>query len=399
MDEIKDIVYTMVEDEEDKDSEFESLEILIRIWSKDDELFEKLDELAKFLYDFNRKATPFLKLDIEKDVELLSRFVSALVCFLWSGIFREEIRIPLVYRHDYVFQRHLPLLYLVICQKNEELLPKGFDLLEVILDRIRSEYLSTLFLEKMNEVPIHTALIFVMRYQPEKELRSRAFKLFKVLVNRFTIQARLELVMSMLRNPDHDHRRSVLPLVLDLYKDFLNNQPESKIADGMNIHKIILSSIGICLPAKEKTDVAEYFEANCCLLNFIRYLLLKDKPGSDTFGVWRRVELYQTNYIQVLRKAIRICTKKCEEQLLYCKNQRNKPKEPRKKEPWEIKEQHELRIVNGDVGDESIKTELSPEEEMETLNRIMVNMDMIESIIGRVNDIIDENSSKIIPLK
>lgn len=390
MDEIRDIVYTMVEDVKDKDSEFESLEILIRIWFKNDELFEKLDELAKFLHSYNRNALPFFMPNVEKDVELLSRFVSALVCFLWSGTFHEEIRIPLVYRNDYVFQRHLSLLYLLICQKDEEVISKGSDLLKVILTRIGSEYLSTLFLEKMNEVPIHTALILVMRYQPEKELRSQAFNLFKKLVNCFTIQAQLELVISMLRNPDHDYQRSVLPLVLNLYKDFLINQPGSKIADAMNIHKIILSSIGICLPTKERTDIAEYFEANCCLLNFIRYLLLRDKPSSDRFGVWQRVALYRANYIEILRKAIHACTRECKVQLLKCKNNRNKPKE--------LREPHQLDILNSRIRDEPVKTELTPEEEMETLNRIMVNMDMIESIIGRINDIIDENSSKVIPL-
>lgn len=313
-----------------------------------------------------------------------------------ARIAMEINQIPMVYTDQYIFIRFTGLCHELLSSNDEESRLEGMKLLENVLNRVKENSLDMEYLDYLFETPVHHDLIVIMRFMSNKDHRLKGSNLFKKTLECFIRKARIEILQIMLLNPDDEFRASVLPLVLQLIKDYFFMEENMSHQFHVNLFAIIKSSIEICLPKKESTDLADYIEANCSLLNFLRFLLLKDLLSSNRIGIWDRIQKYRLKYLNVLEKALFLSRGYCKNNIQSVKEEHSYQKD---NSADEERQKEEITILNPDSVDEPIPAKLSLQEKLLAINRIMLSLDMVESVLGRVNEIIDENMHKKINSK
>lgn len=297
-------------------------------------------------------------------------------------------QIPMVYADEYVFIRFSGLCHELLSNDDEQSRIKGLRFIENVLNRVKKNSLRSDHLDFLFETPVHNDLVTIIKFMSSKNIRSRALELFKKVLECFTLEARIEILHSMLLNPDNDYRASVLPLVLNLIKDYSISEEQGLLCLRKNLSTFLRLSIEICLPKKESTDLAEGIEANCSLLNFFRYLLLSDKPRVNRTGIWDKIDKYKARYLSAVEKALFMSRAQCQSDLQALELEENNLKSGKSHPP---KPKEKITILNADKSDEPFKQDLSGEEKRQSVHQILLSLDMIESVLGRVNDIIDEN--------
>ncbi|XP_053201412.1 glomulin-like [Panonychus citri] len=292
---------------------------------------------------------------------------------------------PNVFSSQYILIRHLPFLHLLLSQQEENIFDKGLILSVKLFRRLARGSLDSTFLELLTDSPIDNCLIKIMKFSCNKIQRSTALSLFKLFVNSFKLPTRCQLLLRILSNPDSE--KGSQRLVLLLYKDlFVYEDDWTTLTDNLN--QVIQRSVELSLPQGVNTDLAENFDSICTLLNFIRYLLLRDKYPINESKIWNIIDWLRKDCIDLIWQAIQISKAQYKARL-------QEMDEPDFKVKGNVDDKFKVEILNENITEAQkidIIPDISEDHERESLRLGLINLDMMRSLVARINDIIDEST-------
>lgn len=290
--------------------------------------------------------------------------------------------VPYVHSHFHTLERHLPLIYVLLERSENMAHEKGLVLAEKLISLIDKNSLSPSFCDLLSKYPIEKSLIKIMRFSSIKQNREHAMYVFKAFINRFTAFGRYQLIYRSLAEPNQN--AGVRALSLGLYKGMINEDATCPAYIGKNLHRFLRKAIDVCLPDGAESDLLEQHDTIMGTLNLIRFLCLKDARATNASGVWDMSEAIHKEFLTPLRKAVDLSRAHFLLELKKVETEK-KSQPPQKKS---LQQKMDIKILNNQPNEQELAA-LPADHEQQVIKIGLVKLDMVESILVRVNEIME----------
>ncbi|XP_078042068.1 glomulin-like isoform X1 [Augochlora pura] len=289
---------------------------------------------------------------------------------------------PQVYRWKYIFERCIYLIIKLLQEKEIVTVEKGLDLIDHLLNRLTKQCLTSELLQLNIYSELFDALVQVMIYCDSNKERKKALALFQRYFEMFDMQARYFIVRRLYQTSEHSGLISLTTSMLkDSIIECLQATPPAPYFLGNNLE--ILLQLSCKLSHGATTDLVEISDEVISSLNLLRFLLLRDKHNQT--GIWDVINKLASDYLKPLRGAIDLC-----------------------KAHWKVKikdlEEQKRLIGTNHLGLEKYDAEIAlivggeklpplpVSEKILFCHKAVNGLDVMESILIRVNECISENS-------
>lgn len=288
--------------------------------------------------------------------------------------------IPQVYSYHYLMPGIFYVANVFLSQAQYALVRKGLKIIEAVLDRIQEQSVG----HEVLEIPIYRdlfdALSKVMIYCDSDRDRKFALKIFNRYINVFNYRARYLVISELYETANHS---GIFSLLTSITKQSIIYCLEMGW-DFFSADKLERLMKRIChLPNGASSDLVELSDEIIGALNLVRFLVLRDRHNET--GIWRMVDYLEKNYLVPLRKGIELARAHW---LLKVKDLEDQTKtagasnvEPPKCD------------VSITVGGQSLP-KMQNAEKINFCRQAINALDVIESILVRVNECIEENSTR-----
>ncbi|XP_064599170.1 glomulin-like isoform X2 [Liolophura sinensis] len=312
--------------------------------------------------------------DVDMDLELEEPVPEdSLACFSYL-VHGEQIgrrNWPCVYSHTYTLCHCLPFIKRLLRKRESLVIYKGIFLAEAILDNIPRKTLLADLLELDETTDFVLVLIDIMLHCSVTELRQLAVKLLPYFINKFTLQGRYKLMEFVLHKTSHSGIASlVVKMIKDQLAAVLKSKDSGKPFVGASLEKLV--SFALKLPEGATSDLLDQSDRIMAGLNLVRFLVLSDSPTVNKTGVWSRLEIIEGEFLNPLKTGINMSRAHYDMELKNIKSGR--------KTSDEIEMNVNVNGVNS--------LEMSEQEKVQVLQNAVVTFDLMESVHGRVSEII-----------
>lgn len=297
--------------------------------------------------------------------------------------------LPCVYSNVFIFEKHLPVIDHLLNNSKTYSYQKGLTLADNLISRLGNYTLTVSFIDLLQIYPMDKSLIHIMRFSSNQVYRRYALQIFKHWLNTFDNNGKHHLLFKILADPELN--KSVQGLVLGMYKDYIHLEKEKTALTGANLLQLTQKAINLSLVEKNENFFTENFESICSLLNFLRYLFIRDVHSQNETKIWDIIDFIKQR-LQSLWSSLRI-------RRAYLKAQMKEVslKEKNKSLIHSIGHQNQqqpfkIEILNDDNQPEHLEN-LPENCEEEFIVSSLNKIDLIESLIVRVNDIIEEQTT------
>jgi hypothetical protein len=139
------------------------------------------------------------------------------------------------------------------------------------------------------------------------------------------------------------------------------------------------------MPDGTETDLVDNNDTIMGTLNLIRFLLIRDPKDVNSTRIWDLQEYFRTDFLGVLRQAIDLSRTHFRIELRKLRDEATKSKTAQTKAKLE---RVEINVLNNSKGDSNL-FELPENHEHEVIQIALMKFDMMESVLVRVNELID----------
>ncbi|XP_073808553.1 glomulin, FKBP associated protein b isoform X2 [Danio rerio] len=288
---------------------------------------------------------------------------------------------PAVFSPVFVLQCNMEYINLLLSRKDESWILKGLDLHVKSLERITACSLPVelLDLKPFHEVP--QSLIKIMIECPIQHLRGRSLVVFQLFIEKLNGEAKHKFFRRIIKT---SHHAGVESTILKNIKNQVEQTRKSVYQDGWfeGTRLISLLRDTICLPQGHETDLLHGMDRVMESLNLLRYLLIQ-KRGIST-GEWTDL----CHIAETYTKLLRVCLSMSKS---YYGTELKRLRENKKIKAKEFKEASGKRSVQSLI----VKTEtlgsMPPEAQDKVLQCALVTCDLMESLVVRIEEIIEES--------
>ncbi|XP_061195864.1 glomulin-like [Saccostrea echinata] len=281
---------------------------------------------------------------------------------------------PCVYSHKFMLRFHLTFIKLFLEDQHSLVKLKGVLLLEKLIAVIPPFTFKHYELDNDYYKDILNSLISTMTHCQNKDIRIACVPIYSTFFSMFTLRGRFRLYEIVFNTCKFS---GVVGYTLSLYKeqvDTLLKQGEKceNLFFGENMIKIFkLVSV---IPDGATTDLLESSDRILSVLNFIRYLVLRDNPASNATGFWDLYPRLDKEFFEPLRQAI-----------ILSKGHYNLDLEDVKKGNPLPSEETEFKV---NVGGETLGA-VSKEQRIQVIESALNTFDMMDSILSRIIELAD----------
>ncbi|XP_044005072.1 glomulin [Aphidius gifuensis] len=288
--------------------------------------------------------------------------------------------IPQVYNPHWVMINCCYLANELLAKPEYALVTKGLRLIDSVIQTVDNESIQHGALK----VPIHinllTTLSQVMMYNDCSSERQLSLKIFKCYVDLFTMRARYLLIQHLFDIKRHSGFRA---LIINLLKSFiiksLEATPHCQYFIGNKLMTIVKK---ICkISDDDSTDLVDISDEVTGILNLLRYLFIRDKENIT--GIWMLTDFIQQNYLEKIQKHI-VASRN------HWKVELNSLEE-KVKHPGGSNDDSKVSVSVGGMN----LPDISTSEKIKMGHQALTAIDMIESILIRVNECLENNPLKL----
>lgn len=290
-------------------------------------------------------------------------------------------RIPQIYDPVYVFHSYLHVIPELLDNNHQFLISKGLKLIQAFLDRLKGLELSYLLLDSENHCRFCKQLAHVVIYNSTDRNRRTALKIFEQYLNNFETRGRYLLVYNLVNVVNHT---GLIGFFITYYKNILNhalNTQEENLSDYFKGQKLFtLLQIFCHLHKGEQSDLIELADQIISSLNLLRYLVLRDKR--NVTKIWDYIKILERNYLAPLKKGLMLSRAHYEIKMQDMKAETAKGDTKQK-----------MSKVSVTVAGESLP-DMQVSDKMKALQSALIGFDVMESILGRLTELIDARALK-----
>lgn len=276
---------------------------------------------------------------------------------------------------------------LFLLQRQESLVVfKGIRLLERLISLLPNGILARDMLELESYKNMLSALETTAIYFPLKGLRQSAVAIFSKYVKKFSIDGRYRIFKIVYSTCSHSGFLGFLCQMLkEEVNGILNDDVPSEYFVGSNLKDLVLQSV-ITLEQGPATDIIDNSDRLIGVLNFLRYLILRDPPDKNITGFWNYFPKIQQDFLDKIRTGLDMS--KAHYKLELKNLQEGKMK----------KTEESCVEIDLCVGGEQI-SQLQPEQQIDVIKQCLNTFDVIDSILGRVIDLADMQRQKSVQMQ
>ena len=280
--------------------------------------------------------------------------------------------IPQVYTPLYVYEFcHKYALCLIRCEPSI-VIHKGLTLLKSTISRLSSQsvdydYVESLYIKDTVSVVSQIAISC-----SDQNCRKIAIQLLPNLLDKFNMKGRNKFLKYLINCTPHG---GIVGYAIHMLKEEIDSSLSLSIPCEYFMGQPLCDLLRcvFSLPDGATTDILDQRDRILAALNLLRFLLLRDDRKSNITGFWNIVEEIEKSYCDPLRTGINMSKGHYQMEIRNVKEGFDVPKEG-----------SEFSLTVGGVRMPS----LSKEQQEEVLETGLINLDMIESVLGRVCELI-----------
>lgn len=284
--------------------------------------------------------------------------------------------IPQVYNPHWVMINCCFLADKLLAKPEYALVTKGLRLIESIIQTVDNESIQHGALKAPIHINLLTSLSQVMMYNDCSSERQLSLKLFKCYIDLFTMRARYLLIQHLFDIKRHSGFRA---LIINILKSFiiksLEETPHCQYFIGNKLMTIVKKIFK--LSDDDRTDLVDISDEVTGILNLLRYLFIRDKKNIT--GIWMLTDFIQKNYLEKLQKHIVTSRNHWKVELNNLEKKENHPAQST-----------DDSKVSVSVGGMNLP-DISTSEKIKMGHQALTAIDMIESILIRVNECLENN--------
>lgn len=281
---------------------------------------------------------------------------------------------PSVFSPVFVLRCNMEHICLLLSRTEESRIQKGLELYEKSLVRVVDGSLHADLLEIKTFLTVPQNLVKVMTLCPRHDLRTRGLKVFQLNMDKFDTEAKYNFFQYMLKTSNHSGVEGYVIKNIKNQIDFALQPGNSNIwFEG--VHLLPLLRKVLSLPDGPETDLLQYLDRVMESLNLLRYLVIRDKVTENRTGIWTELYKIEDTFIKPLRVGVNMSRAHYEREL---DNTKEAKKSKAKKES----------VLSVSVGDETLPN-MTSESQIQALHSALHTFDMIESVLVRIEELIE----------
>ncbi|XP_033099012.1 glomulin-like [Anneissia japonica] len=296
-----------------------------------------------------------------------------LACFAYLvlSVRLGEDHFPSIYSGQHVFQACVPYVVTLLERPQAYAVQKGLDLLSSTVGDIDHLSLPSMWLGKKGFTDVADNLLKIMIHCPTEKLRKKAVSLLKPFMMQWEFKGRYQLLRKLLSEATH---AGVEGFLIGILKDFVHEtllQGSPSNTWFVDQHLVDICQYVFDLPDGAESDILERSDKIISALNFLRYLLLRDKFEVNATGVWTHVDELDERFLQPLHSGLDLSKAHYDLKL---------------KEVQKTGQTKDDR-VSVTVGGQNLPT-MPIAQQKEVLRSAQFTFDLIASLLGRAGEVI-----------
>ncbi|XP_024937819.1 glomulin isoform X2 [Cephus cinctus] len=300
-------------------------------------------------------------------------------------------KLPRVYHPHYLIHTCFYLAKCLLQKSKDTLIRKGLRLIQILLKHVDKFSVGPDALELSVHSELFGTITKIMVYCESEKERHTALQVFEDYLKIFNLQARYLVILHLYETSNHT---GLISIITNAFKSSivmcLNENPHNPCFLGKKMKTLL--SRACRLSHGSATDLIEISDEVITALNLLRFLTIRDKENAT--GIWDYIEKLQTDYLNPLRKGIDLAHAHWKYKIKDLELQKKKSsKNLNTTLPHNAKQTNELDdSVTITVGGENLPV-MPISEKIRFCEQAMNALDVMESILIRVNECIAENSS------
>lgn len=314
-------------------------------------------------------------------VYVTSPFVKAVLFYL---IFAEHLfieKVPKVYNPVYVFQTYLYLISALCCENHQFLIEKALKLSDAFVESVKGFELSYQLLDSNSHCLFFKTISSIIIYNPSEHNRKFALAILRKYLDNFEIHGRYMLLYNIVRTIP-EQQSSLIGYLITYYKDMLNealNTEKDDVLIYFTGHKLCnLLNLFCYLHQGEQSDLLELADQIIASLNLLRYLAIRDKTNRTE--IWNYFPELDEKFLKPLKKGLLLSRAHYDLKINELNEEMKTNKGVKAK----------ASNVSVTVGGENL-SEMPTNEKLKVLNSAMTAFDIMESLLGRLVEIIESH--------
>jgi len=291
------------------------------------------------------------------------------------------ITVPQVYNSYYILETCAYFFKILLSEDYS--ISNGLIFMENVIKRISPRSVDSEVLNLDIFTELFQPIIKVMIYSNSDNQRKKAVNVFQEYIEIFNMEARYTIILYLYEIVEHS---GLLSFITGMFKSSivqcLDSTPRNPQFLGSNMELLLKK---ICsLSHGSSSDVVEISDEIITTLNLLRFLFIRDKNNET--GIWNMVDVLKNNYLNPLREGINLCKAHWR---VKAKDLEQQKKDLAKEQDYSklMKAHMEVTLT---VGGEQLP--LMPlSEKISICYQVINGLDVMESILIRVNECIDMN--------
>ncbi|KAG5313292.1 GLMN protein, partial [Acromyrmex insinuator] len=295
------------------------------------------------------------------------------------------INVPQIYNSYYILETCAYFFKILLSEDYS--ISTGLNFMENVIKRISLRSLNSEVLSLEIYTELFQPITKVMIYSNSDEQRKKAVRVFQNYIEIFNMEARYTIILYLYENIEHS---GLLSFITGIFKssiiECLDSTPRNPQFLGKNMELLLKK---ICnLSHGSSSDVVEISDEIITALNLLRFLFIRDKNNET--GIWNMTHILKTNYLNPLREGIDLCRA----------HWRVKKKDLEQQKKDFAKNQDYSRLMKAHmevtltVGGEQLPI-MPLHEKISVCYQVINGLDVMESILIRVNECIDMNEKLV----
>ncbi|KAL1280095.1 hypothetical protein QQF64_014695 [Cirrhinus molitorella] len=283
---------------------------------------------------------------------------------------------PAVLSPVFVLQCNMEYIELLLSRTEESRLQKGLELYEKSLIRVEDNSLPVDLLELKTFFSVPQNLVKVMTLCPDQSLRTKGLKVFQLSIDKFNTEAKYKFFKGMLKT---SHHAGVEGYIIKNIKNQIDFSLKPCNGNDWFLGKYLLPLLRLvlCLPHGPETDLLQNLDKIMESLNLLRYMLIRDKEWENETGIWTELYKIEDNYLKPLRTGLNMSKAHYEAELKSVKENKKISSKDSKASVCTVTVDHEKL------------PHMTPEMQIQVLQSAVFTFDLIESVLGRIEEIIE----------
>ncbi|XP_017553539.1 glomulin, FKBP associated protein b [Pygocentrus nattereri] len=287
---------------------------------------------------------------------------------------------PAVFSPIFVLQCNMEYISILLSRKDESWILKGLDLYVKTLERVLDNSLPVQLLELRTFYSVPQILVKIMIECPIQHLRVKALIVFQLFIEKLNGEAKHKFFRCTMKTCQH---AGVESIILKNIKNQAEHSSKSEQRDGWFEGTLLITLLRdtVNLPQGPETDLLHGMDRVMESLNLLRYLLIKER--SKATAIWTDLCNIAETYIKILRMCLSMSKS-------YYGTELKKLHEEKRIKAKEFKEMSKKKPIQHMIVKNESLDGMPPEAQDKVLQCALVTYDLMESLVVRIEEIIEE---------